>query len=78
MLTGSMRRPEGGPMTTTTAIQRGVSLMVRDASGIEHPMTADSGIETVGHDFPVVWVRRPLRDGGQDRVPWPADDVRPA
>lgn len=41
-------------------------------------MTADSEVESEGHDFPVVWVQRPLRTGGTDRMPWPAEAVSPA
>ncbi len=61
-----------------TGITPGDDVVVTDASGREHRMVAESTVESVGHDFPVVWVRRPLYDGGFDRMPWPAEDVRPA
>lgn len=62
---------------TQAGIGQGAEVVVTDIAGREHRMRADSAVETVGHDFPVVWVRRPLNDGGFDRMPWPAEDVRP-
>lgn len=56
----------------------GTAVIITAADGSEHRTTALSGVEREGHNFPVVWVLRPLTDGGTDRVPWPADSVRPA
>lgn len=62
----------------TATIAPGVSVIVLDAEGQEHHVQALSGIETEGHNFPVVWIARPLSGGGTDRVPWPLEAVRPA
>lgn len=56
-------------------IAPGIAVIIRDANGTEIPATALSGIETEGHSFPVVWVQRPLADGGTDRAPWPLGAV---
>lgn len=56
-------------------ITPGLRITVRDAVGAEHEMEALSGIEVEGHDLPIVWVKRPLRDGTWDRMPWPLSDV---
>ena len=53
------------------------TVVITDAMGREFRTRALSGVETVGHSFPIVWVERPLADGGTDKVPWPADAVRP-
>jgi hypothetical protein len=65
-----------GPMTTTT-ITAGDQVLIVDAGGREYRTEALSGIETDGHSFPVIWVARPLAHGGTDRVPWPAESVKP-
>jgi hypothetical protein len=62
----------------TLEITLGSAVIITDAKGHEHRVQALSGIETTGHTFPVVWIARPLRGGGTDRVPWPAESVRPA
>lgn len=62
----------------TTDIAPGVPVVITDAYGAEMPTTALSGVETAGHDFPVVWVERPLKGGGTERAPWPLEAVRPA
>jgi hypothetical protein len=62
----------------TTQIEAGSMVRVRDTEGVEHLFEALSGVEEEGHTFPVVWVRRPLASGGEDRMPWPAEDVVPA
>lgn len=54
----------------------GTGVTITDAYGQSIETRALSGIEKVGHSFPVVWVERPLADGSTDRVPWPADAVR--
>ncbi len=59
-------------------VSPGVGVMITDAYGEKIRTRALSGVEKVGHSFPVVWVERPLADGGTDRVPWPAEAVRPA
>jgi hypothetical protein len=69
--------PHAGCMQTTTIVP-GMTVIVVDAEGVEHQVEALSGVETGGHNFPVVWVARPLAAGGTDRVPWPAEAVRPA
>ena len=53
-------------------------MVITDAFGQEIRTRALSGIETDGHSFPVVWVERPLKTGGTERAPWPAEAVRPA
>ena len=55
-----------------------MAVVITDAFGTEIPTTALSGVETAGHSFPVVWVERPLKDGGTDKAPWPVEAVRPA
>jgi hypothetical protein len=62
----------------TAEISPGMAVIITDAFGTEIKTTALSGVETEGHSFPVVWVERPLKDGGTDRVPWPLEAVRPA
>lgn len=57
-------------------IKAGDWVIVTDAHGQEHRVEALSGPER-GRDFPVVWVRTPLKGGGFDRVPWPLEAVRP-
>jgi hypothetical protein len=63
---------------TTATIAAGTKVVIVDAEGQEHEVEALSGVESQGHSFPVVWVARPLIDGGTDRVPWPLEAVRPA
>lgn len=53
------------------SIKSGDRVVVTDAFGVEHEMVADTGIETRGHSFPVVWVQT---DDG--RIPWPAESLR--
>lgn len=60
----------------TATITAGARIVIVDAEGREHVVEALSGVESEGHSFPVVWVARPLADGGTDRVPWPLDAVR--
>ena len=55
----------------------GMMVTVLDADGTKHHVKALSGVETEGHNFPVVWIERPLAAGGVDRVPWPAEAVEP-
>ena len=62
----------------TTEITSGVPVIITDAYGAEIRTTALSGIEREGHTFPVVWVERPLKDGGTEPAPWPLEAVRPA
>ncbi|TMR37391.1 hypothetical protein [Actinomadura geliboluensis] len=62
----------------TVIISSGDDVVVTDAYGREHRVQALSGVERRGHDFPIVWIARPLAAGGTDRVPWPAESVRPA
>jgi hypothetical protein len=74
-------------------IAPGDRVIITDTNGADHEVEALSGVEHKGHDFPVVWVRRPLRPdarprpshGGRgrwheptERMAWPADAVRPA
>ena len=59
-------------------LEPGTGVLITDAYGQTIPTRALSGVEKAGHSFPVVWVERPLTDGTTDRVPWPADAVRPA
>ena len=49
-------------------------MVVNDAFGEEHHMIALTGIETAGHDFPIVWVRDPQQEG--QRIPWPVESLR--
>jgi len=60
----------------TTTITAGDRVFITDARGVELPTKALSGVETQGHSFPVVWVERPLINGGVEPAPWPADAVR--
>lgn len=59
-----------------TEIQQGDLVLAVDAYGRELTMTAESGVEVAGHDFPIVWVSRTLPDGTTDRVPWPLESLR--
>jgi hypothetical protein len=59
-------------------IAPGDEVVITDAWGDELTTQALSGVETTGHNFPVVWIARPLRGGGTERAPWPAESVRPA
>jgi hypothetical protein len=74
---GEKRAHAGDMRAEPTEITAGDEVVVIDAGGREHTMTAHSRVETEGHDFPVVWVRRPLQRGGTDLMPWPAEYVRP-
>lgn len=58
-------------------ISEGDRVVITDVNGNEHEVTALSGVEREGHSFPIVWVARPLTAGGTDRIPWPAESVRP-
>lgn len=58
----------------TAEVQPGSVVIVRDALGSTHRMVAVTGVEMKGHSFPTVWVK-PLVGG--DRMPWPADAVKP-
>lgn len=60
----------------TLEISRGEIVEVLDRHGHPHRMEAVTEVETEGHSFPVVLVRRPLVDGTFDIVPWPAESVR--
>lgn len=62
----------------TAEISTGTPVIIVDAYGNEIRTTALSGIETSGHSFPVVWVQRPLHNGGFEAAPWPLEAVRPA
>jgi hypothetical protein len=62
----------------TITISPGQAVVITDAAGQEHPSEALSDVESEGHSFPIVWVQRPLADGGTEPTPWPADSVRPA
>lgn len=62
----------------TIEIRPGSRVVITDAEGHQIETLALSGVESAGHSFPVIWVERPLRDGGKDSVPWPAEAVRPA
>lgn len=72
------RVPTQAATMDTTTITAGMKVVATDVDGHEHEMEALSGLETAGHSFPVVWVARPLVSGDTDRVPWPADAIRPA
>ena len=61
----------------TLILNPGDPIVITDANGEDHPTQALSGVEVEGHNFPVVWVSRPLSGGGADRAPWPAAAVRP-
>lgn len=58
-----------------TSIAAGDHLLVRDAHDHKLRVRAASEIEVAGHNFPVVWIERPLADGTTDLVPWPLDAV---
>jgi hypothetical protein len=60
----------------TTDFAVGVPVVITDAYGAEIRTTALSGIETEGHTFPIVWVKRPLTDGRTEPAPWPLEAVR--
>lgn len=60
--------------STPVEVQPGTMVIVRDALGNEHRMQAMTGVESKGHDFPVVWVASPATG---HRIPWPADALRP-
>lgn len=60
----------------TSSIGPGDHLFARDAWGKPVRLRALSGVETKGHNFPVVWVERPLAAGGTDRVPWPVEAIK--
>lgn len=62
----------------TSEITPGTPVVITDASGTEIRTRALSGVETTGHNFPVVWVERPLKDGSTEPAPWPLEAVRPA
>ncbi len=57
-------------------ITPGMTVGATDANGKELRLKALSGVEP-GHSFPVVWVEVPVNGGGTDRMPWPAEYVRP-
>jgi hypothetical protein len=59
-------------------VHAGDKLVAEDAFGNVFETRAVSDVEIEGHNFPVVWIERPLKDGTTERVPWPADAVRPA
>jgi hypothetical protein len=62
------------PATTRNPqISPGDTVVVTDAYGVEHTMSAVSGVEKDGHDFPIVWVAVE----GVGRIPWPVESVRP-
>ena len=56
------------------SVEPGAAVVVVDAFGNEHDMVALTGVETDGHDFPVVWVRDPQRR--ESRIPWPVESLR--
>lgn len=58
-------------------IRRGDPVIAVDADGIEHVVTALSGVEVKGHSFPVIWINIPKKAGGFEPCPWPAESVRP-
>jgi len=67
-----------------SAIERGISVRVRDVHGRWLERIAMGGV-VQGRDFPVVWACRPeewvrsARDGDTPvGTPWPAEDVEPA
>jgi hypothetical protein len=60
----------------TAEIRPGSQVVAVDIDGNEHPVRALSTVETDGHTFPVVWIERPLSNGGSDRVPWPAESIK--
>jgi hypothetical protein len=70
-------RMQAGGMETTE-IANGVPVIITDAYGAEIRTTALSGIENEGHTFSVIWVERPLKEGGTEPTPWPVEAVRPA
>lgn len=57
-------------------VKPGEAIEILDVEGAWHSARAMSGVER-GRDFLIVWVARPLGNGGDDVVPWPADAVRP-
>jgi len=63
---------------SNTTIQAGSKVVITDADGVEHLTEALSGIEQKGHSFPIVWVNRPMRTGGFEPTPWPAEAVKVA
>lgn len=56
------------------AIRDGDRVLCLDALGEWVPRIALSGV-VQGRDFPVILVRR---EGKDERIPWPADSVKPA
>jgi len=58
-----------------SGIEPNTWVVVTDAEGDEYRVEALTGIEQ-GHKFPIVWVNRPLFQGGFDPMPWPAESVR--
>ena len=58
----------------TSSVEPGVAVVVSDVFGEEHHMIALTGIETAGHDFPIVWVRDSQQEG--QRIPWPVESLR--
>lgn len=50
-------------------------VIITDAYGHEHEVEALSGVER-GRDMLIVWVNTPLKRGGYEPTPWPADAVR--
>ena len=70
-----MPKPKPSPVPTgPPKVGPGSRVLATDVNGIEHDATALSPMETLGHSFPVVWLR--FDDGSWDRVPWPAESVR--
>ena len=59
---------------STILIENGSAVLVTGVFGVEHPMTACSGIETKGNSFPVIWVADPQQKG--ERIAWPVESVR--
>ncbi|HEX9774228.1 MAG TPA: hypothetical protein VGB83_01420 [Actinomycetota bacterium] len=63
-------------------IAPGEIVVAINAFGERHPRRALTGIESEGHDFPVVWLcseeewQDALREGRDpEGIPWPAEDV---
>jgi hypothetical protein len=55
----------------------GSPVIITDAYGNEIKTRALSGIEFGGRwTFPVVRVKRPLKDGSTESAPWPLEAVR--
>jgi hypothetical protein len=60
----------------STNVVSGSRVVITDSDGTEHEVEALTEVQETGYSFPIIWVNRPLYDGGFEPVPWPADAVR--